>query len=257
MLSPSLLNASYDNKNHKRDEERPVDPVRRARGRCRCLRRRIALFLGPLSPKERTIVSQNLLTWCDVFRELQRRGGGSDDDVRVQRRQLGGLIRFVGEASIVKVSKSCIYRRMVTPAALALRCCQSYSVSALVRKSEVERRASFQGVRREETIACVWQRRWSFLEAGGGGAIIHHWHSRNSSRTVGLVSRVTSALYYVSGRPTPRGDWRADALGSVLQVHVGRFWGPLGRDTFLVSDLGRETGLLDFFQDSKDLFSKN
>ena len=38
------------------------------------------------------------------------------------------------------------------------------------------------------------------------------------------------------------GDVRADALGSVLQVHVGRFWGPLGRDTFLVSDLGRETG---------------
>ena len=25
-------------------------------------------------------------------------------------------------------------------------------------------------------------------------------------------------------------------------VHVGRFWGLLGRDTFLVSDLGRETG---------------
>ena len=35
---------------------------------------------------------------------------------------------------------------------------------------------------------------------------------------------------------------RADALGSVLQVHVGRFWGPLGWDTFLVSDLGWETG---------------
>ena len=41
---------------------------------------------------------------------------------------------------------------------------------------------------------------------------------------------------------TARGDWRADALGSVLQVHVGRFWGLLGGDTFLVSDLGRETG---------------
>ena len=39
-----------------------------------------------------------------------------------------------------------------------------------------------------------------------------------------------------------RGDVRADALGSVLQVHVGRFWGPLGWDTFLVSDLGWETG---------------
>ena len=41
---------------------------------------------------------------------------------------------------------------------------------------------------------------------------------------------------------TPRGDVRADALGSVLQVHAGRFWGPLGWDTFLVSDLGWETG---------------
>ena len=39
-----------------------------------------------------------------------------------------------------------------------------------------------------------------------------------------------------------RGDVRADALGSVLQVHVGRFWGLLGGDTFLVSDLGGETG---------------
>jgi hypothetical protein len=39
-----------------------------------------------------------------------------------------------------------------------------------------------------------------------------------------------------------RGDVRADALGSALQVHVGRFWGPLGGDTFLVSDLGGETG---------------
>ena len=39
-----------------------------------------------------------------------------------------------------------------------------------------------------------------------------------------------------------RGDVRADALGSVLQVHVGRFWGLLGWDTFLVSDLGWETG---------------
>ena len=38
------------------------------------------------------------------------------------------------------------------------------------------------------------------------------------------------------------GDVRADALGSVLQVHVGRFWGLLGWDTFLVSDLGWETG---------------
>ena len=40
----------------------------------------------------------------------------------------------------------------------------------------------------------------------------------------------------------PRGEVRADALGSVLQVHVGRFWGLLGWDTFLVSDLGWETG---------------
>ena len=38
------------------------------------------------------------------------------------------------------------------------------------------------------------------------------------------------------------GGVRADALGSVLQVHVGRFWGLLGWDTFLVSDLGWETG---------------
>ena len=43
-------------------------------------------------------------------------------------------------------------------------------------------------------------------------------------------------------RAPPRGGVWADALGSVLQVHVGRFWGLLGRDTFLVSDLGRETG---------------
>ena len=43
-------------------------------------------------------------------------------------------------------------------------------------------------------------------------------------------------------RKTRRGDVRADALGSVLQVHVGRFWGLLGWDTFLVSDLGWETG---------------
>ena len=42
--------------------------------------------------------------------------------------------------------------------------------------------------------------------------------------------------------PLPRGGVRADALGSALQVHVGRFWGPLGGDTFLVSDLGGETG---------------
>ena len=35
-----------------------------------------------------------------------------------------------------------------------------------------------------------------------------------------------------------RGDVRADALGTGVQVHVGRFWGPLGWDTFLVSDLG-------------------
>ena len=39
-----------------------------------------------------------------------------------------------------------------------------------------------------------------------------------------------------------RGGVRADDLGSVLQVHVGRFWGLLGGDTFLVSDLGGETG---------------
>jgi len=35
---------------------------------------------------------------------------------------------------------------------------------------------------------------------------------------------------------------KADPLGSVLQVHVGRFWGLLGWGTFLVSDLGWETG---------------
>ena len=39
-----------------------------------------------------------------------------------------------------------------------------------------------------------------------------------------------------------RGDVRADALGSVLQVHVGRFWGPVKWDTFLVSDFKWETG---------------
>ena len=44
------------------------------------------------------------------------------------------------------------------------------------------------------------------------------------------------------GERSVRGDVRADALGSVLQVHVGRFWGLLDRDTFLVSDLNRETG---------------
>ena len=39
-----------------------------------------------------------------------------------------------------------------------------------------------------------------------------------------------------------RGDVRADALGTGVQVHVGRFWGLLEWDTFLVSDLGWETG---------------
>ena len=33
-----------------------------------------------------------------------------------------------------------------------------------------------------------------------------------------------------------------DALGSALQVHVGKFWGLVGWNTFLVSDLGKETG---------------
>ena len=52
------------------------------------------------------------------------------------------------------------------------------------------------------------------------------------------------AVTFVSAeqQPVPRGEARADALGSVLQVHVGRFWGLLDRDTFLVSDLNRETG---------------
>ena len=51
----------------------------------------------------------------------------------------------------------------------------------------------------------------------------------------GIFAQITYTLIRMGGV-------RADALGSVLQVHVGRFWGPLGWDTFLVSDLGWETG---------------
>ena len=43
-------------------------------------------------------------------------------------------------------------------------------------------------------------------------------------------------------RVSRRGEWRADALGSVLQVHVGRFWGLVKWDTFLVSNFKWETG---------------
>ena len=56
------------------------------------------------------------------------------------------------------------------------------------------------------------------------------------------VLGVSSATSFFLEFPLVRGEARADALGSVLQVHVGRFWGPLGWDTFLVSDLGWETG---------------
>ncbi len=71
----------------------------------------------------------------------------------------------------------------------------------------------------------------------------------SSAATIMLLARRSAEESPGSEARPPKGDgtrggWRADALGSVLQVHVGRFWGPLGlgRDTFLVSDLGRETG---------------
>ena len=50
---------------------------------------------------------------------------------------------------------------------------------------------------------------------------------------------------FVNGTMKPagsRGEARADALGSVLQVRVGRFWGLVKWDTFLVSDFKWETG---------------
>ena len=58
-----------------------------------------------------------------------------------------------------------------------------------------------------------------------------------SGSLAGVESRVLHFTHIIC-----RGNVRADALGSVLQVHVGRFWGLLGWDTFLVSDLGWETG---------------
>ena len=75
--------------------------------------------------------------------------------------------------------------------------------------------------------------------------------TRAASRTGRAVPQVRRgreafevlALKFAKAFPRAvRGGVRADALGSVLQVHVGRFWGLLGWDTFLVSDLGWETG---------------
>ena len=57
------------------------------------------------------------------------------------------------------------------------------------------------------------------------------------TRKIRRFSRRTSRPGY-----WPRGDVRADALGSVLQVHVGRFWGLVKWDTFLVSNFKWETG---------------
>ena len=63
-----------------------------------------------------------------------------------------------------------------------------------------------------------------------------------ASYAVRSVDGPTPISFQIWLRVAARGEVRADALGSVLQVHVGRFWGLLGGDTFLVSDLGGETG---------------
>ena len=66
--------------------------------------------------------------------------------------------------------------------------------------------------------------------------------SQAENRLEGARSRPHRPERPILCHPSNRGDVRADALGSVLQVHVGRFWGPVKWDTFLVSDFKWETG---------------
>ena len=66
--------------------------------------------------------------------------------------------------------------------------------------------------------------------------------TRPEGGLIGRIILIQTPVLQQNPRFTARGDVRADALGTGVQVHVGRFWGLLGWDTFLVSDLGWETG---------------